>query len=483
MRKLALNKLSIGLRLSLWYVLIFALAQLVFGAGMYAVLRHHLLEIVDDSLGAEMQDLRYFLQGQKQDADVDKIREEVVESYSQDHAGEYLQIVTAKGENVYLSSFLAKHSLPPVPATQERKAHYQDRTLGRKPFRFLSASIETHGQVFLVQLGTPTHEIHETLGSFLRYLLWLVPVVLLSAALGGNWLSHRALAPVDALTRTARTINVTNLSSRVERLETGDELQRLSDTLNEMLARIESAVLRITEFTADASHELRTPVALIRTEAEVALRHPRTDQEYRSALQHVLTESERMTQLLEQLLSLVRADSGRETLHMAEVDLGMLAREAVVGWQKVATAQGLRLLDSIPEQPVGVTGDSVALRRVFDILLDNAIKYSTSPGDIHLSVEEHPGRAVLKVRDAGTGIASEEHPKIFERFYRVDKARSRQMGGAGLGLAIAQWIVRQHQGTILVNSSPGEGAEFVVELPVAVAGPALRQTPLHAPVP
>jgi len=289
----------------------------------------------------------------------------------------------------------------------------------------------------------------------------------LIAALGGNWLSHRALSPVDALTRTARTINVTNLSRRLETPDTGDELQRLSETLNQMLGRIESSVQRITEFTADASHELRTPVALIRAEAEVALGRNRTDDEYRSALQHVLTESERMTRMLEQLLSLVRADSGSEMLHMTEFDIAALAQEAIASWQKVAVAHGLHLTGVIPAQPIYVTGDSLALRRVLDVLLDNAVKYSSAPGDITLLLESAPDRVSFRVRDNGTGLHSEEHSKIFERFYRVDKARSRQMGGAGLGLSIAHWITQQHHGTITVSSAPGHGSVFSVELPVA----------------
>ena len=470
MKQVAIKKISIGLRLTLWYLLIFALAQFVFGAGMYVVLRHRLNEIVNDSLRDEMGDLRNFLRVQDLGADVAHLRAELKESYSHDHAGKYLQIVTANGEPVYLSEFLAQHPLPQASENAVRTDHYQNTTMGGKPFRFASAALDSHGQIFLVQLGAPLIEIRETLDAFLHYLFWLAPLVLLTAALGGNWLSHRALAPVDALTRTARTINATNLSSRLEKLDTGDEMQRLADTLNEMLTRIESAFLRMSEFTADASHELRTPVALMRTEAEVALRHPRSEQEYRSALQHVLAESERTTQLLEKLLSLARADSGRESLHMAEFDLGDLAREAVGGWQKTAASRGLQLTGAIPAQPILVTGDSLALRRVFDALLDNAVKYNTSPGDVVLSVEHFPGRVFVKVRDTGVGISSHEHTKIFERFYRSDKARSRKMGGVGLGLAIVQWIVQQHHGTIRVSSSPGQGAEFLVELPVETVG-------------
>ena len=462
-----LPKLSIGLRLSLWYVLIFALAQGVFGIGMYVVLRHHLRAIVDDSLRDEMSDLRNVLEGQKPNLEVDKLSEEITEAYSHDHAGEYLQIFTARGEPIYVSDFLTKHPLARLSPESGLDKKLEDRRMEGKHFRFLNSAITSHGLVFLVQLGIPTGEIHETLGAFSRYLLWLAPAVLLIAAFGGNWLSHRALTPVDALTRTARTINVTNLSRRLEQLDTGDELQRLSETLNEMLARIDSAVQRITEFTADASHELRTPVALIRAEAEVALGRPRSEEEYRSALQQVLNESERMTQLLEQLLSLVRADSGSANLQMTELDFSALARETVESWQKIAASRGLHLTGVIPPQPLLIHGDSIALRRLLDVLLDNAVKYSSPPGDITLTLEPGDARVALRVRDNGPGVPFDEQDKIFERFYRVDKARSRHMGGAGLGLSIAQWIAGQHQGTITVRSSPGEGAEFSVEIPLA----------------
>jgi heavy metal sensor kinase len=295
------------------------------------------------------------------------------------------------------------------------------------------------------------------------------PLLLLVAAGGGYWLSRRALSPVDALVRTARDIGGANLNSRLQKLDTGDELQRLADTLNEMLGRIETAFLRVTEFTADASHELRTPVSLIRTEAELALRRSRGEAEYKESLCHILMEAERTTALIEQLLSLARADSGRETLHMQAVDLRQTLRSVVDGWQRVATLHNLQFSVSIPAQGWLVMGDETALRRVADILLDNAFKYTPSPGSVRLSLEQRGESAVITVQDSGVGIAEEDQSKIFERFYRVDKARSREQGGAGLGLAIAQWIVTQHRGLIAVDSRPGQGAIFRVGLPMIAA--------------
>ena len=271
--------------------------------------------------------------------------------------------------------------------------------------------------------------------------------------------------------RTARDISGANLSSRLQKLETGDELQRLSDTLNEMLARIEAAFQRITQFTADASHELRTPVSLIRTEAELALRRSRGEAEYKESLRHILLEAERTTALIEQLLSLARTDSGRETLHMQRVDLSAMLRGVVESWRQVADIRNIQFSASIAATDSFVLGDEDALRRVADILLDNAFKYTAQPGSVGLSLEQRGDRVVMMVKDSGIGIAEEEKDKIFERFYRVDKARSREQGGVGLGLAIAQWIVAQHRGSITVESAPGEGSVFRLEFP-AIAVPA-----------
>lgn len=281
-------------------------------------------------------------------------------------------------------------------------------------------------------------------------------------------MSRRALAPVDALVRTARDISGTNLNRRLQTLNTGDELQRLTDTLNEMLERIESAFQKITQFTADASHELRTPVSLIRTEAEVALRRSRTESEYKESLLQILQEAERTTLLIEQLLELARADSGRGSLVMQSVDLPEILRSVVSSWQQVAAARNLQFSTDIYKLDVSVMGEPTLLRRLADILLDNAFKYTPSPGSVRLALEVREETAVITVRDSGMGIAQEEQEKIFERFYRVDKARSRGEGGVGLGLAIAEWIVLQHRGAISVESQPGEGATFRVELPLIV---------------
>jgi heavy metal sensor kinase len=392
------------------------------------------------------------------------LQAEISEDYKIERSEDYLQITDPGDKSIYRSRFFDEHPLPPLPAELDRPL-YELRKLGHERFRFLSEQLEAGGRVYIVRIGHPMHEELETLDAFTSYLLWFAPLLLLAASAGGYWLSRRALAPVDALTRTARTISGHNLSSRLAPLHTGDELQRLSDTLNEMLARIESSFLRITEFTADASHELRTPIALIHTEAELALRRSRGEAEYQEALRHILLEADRTAKLVEELLALARADSGREGLDLKPIDLLPILRESASKWNHVATLRNLQFEEHVDSQPLPVIGDENCLRRVIDILLDNALKYTPAPGRVKLSAEQKQGRVMVKVEDTGIGIAEDDQARIFERFYRVDKARSREMGGAGLGLAIAQWIVQLHNGAITVKSEIGKGSIFKVEIP------------------
>ena len=461
-----MRKLSIGLRLTLWYLAIFLLAEVIFGVGMWLILRQNLFDIADTALEGQAADLQRFLEARK-DLSAAQLQAEISEDRRIERSEDYLQITESSGNSIYRSRFFEEHPLPPRSLDELDRPLYENRKLGHERFRLLSEQIDISGRVYIVRIGHPMHEEIETLDDFRQYLLWFAPLLLLGASAGGYWLSRRALAPVDALTRTARTISGHNLSSRLEQLHTGDELQRLSDTLNEMLGRIESAFLRITEFTADASHELRTPIALIHTEAELALRRSRDESEYQEALRHILAEADRTAKLIEELLALARADSGREALNIRPIDLLPALRESASKWNQVASLRNLQFEQHLDIPRLPVIGDDNALRRAIDILLDNAFKYTPAPGKVTLAAEEKDGHVIVTVEDTGIGIAPEDQARIFERFYRVDKARSRELGGAGLGLAIAQWIVQLHKGSITVKSELGRGSVFEVEIPTS----------------
>jgi signal transduction histidine kinase len=244
-------------------------------------------------------------------------------------------------------------------------------------------------------------------------------------------------------------------------------LQRLSETLNNMLERLETAFRRITRFTADASHELRTPVALMRTRAELALRKPRAESEYREALAQNLQELERTSDLIEKLMLLARANSGAEALQRTPLDLTGLVHEAYRQGQELGESEQLVFQQNLPSQPLWIEGDAHSLRRLFLILIDNAVKYTPAHGQITVSLASRDGFAFAEVSDTGIGIAEEDLPHIFERFYRTDKARSRESGGAGgLGLSIALWIAQAHGGTLKAESKPEAGSVFYLRIPL-----------------
>jgi signal transduction histidine kinase len=265
------------------------------------------------------------------------------------------------------------------------------------------------------------------------YLILSAPLLLLVAGGVGYWLSGKALSSME-----------------------------------KRLRQVETAFTRAIHFNSDASQELRNPISRIRTIAEQTLRRSQGEEEYRESLRHILLEAERTIALIEELLALARADLGRESLNLQPLDLRGTLQDLASGWRAVAGVRGVQFSERLLDAELRVLGDDVALRRVVDVLLDNAFKYTPARGGtVTLSAEEKDGNAVISVRDSGIGIAEENQPRIFERFYRVDKARSREFGGAGLGLAIAQCIVQQHRGRISVESMLGSGSIFRVELPLA----------------
>ena len=463
-----MKRLSIGVRLTLWYLVIFALGEVVFGVGMWFILRDSVLDMVDDDIETQVDDLSHLLATQANDASVSTLQALMKEAYGSEHWGDYLAIYTGDGQTLYQSVFLQSNSLLMAPQAVQ-KTIYTSRKIRGQHFRFIFQRLSSKGRTYVVEAGLPADDAFNTLRLFRSYLFLFAPLLLLIAAGVGYWMSRRALAPVDALVRTARAVSGTNLSTRLEKLHTGDELQRRSDTLNEMLDRIEASVSRITQFTADASHELRTPVSLIRTEAELSLRRSRSQTEYPDSLRHILLEAERTSALIEQLLSVARADLGGETLQLQPVDLSTMLQGVAEEWQQVAAIRDLSFSTNLPHSDASVEGDETMLRRLADILLDNAFKYTPAPGSVSLSLEAGEHFATITIQDSGIGSPQAEQGKIFERFYRVDKSRTRAQGGNGLGLSIAQWIITQHHGTVVVESRPGEGTTFRVELPTIAA--------------
>jgi heavy metal sensor kinase len=310
------------------------------------------------------------------------------------------------------------------------------------------------------------NEFLETLGNTFGV---VIPVTLLLAGVGGYFLARNSLSPVVAMSEQARLIGSENLDARLSVKNPDDELGHLGQSFNELLDRLSTSFDRQKRFVADASHELRTPVAILCGETEVALaKDDRSQEEYREALRILAGESKRLKRIVEDLFTLARADAGQYPLSYTDFYLDELAAECARNVRTLAAAKQITLACE-PKVEAPIRADETLVRRMVLNLLDNAIKYTPSGGSVCLHVEERDGAYDLSVTDSGAGIPADLHSRIFERFFRVDKARSRKEqeggGGAGLGLAIGAWIAGAHQGKLELTRSSAEGSTFTAVLP------------------
>jgi heavy metal sensor kinase len=319
--------------------------------------------------------------------------------------------------------------------------------------------------VHLVQVGFSLERTEQTRQTFLLILGAMLPVGLALAGGGGWLLARRSLKPVDVMTQAAQRISVFQLSERLEESGTGDELDRLARTLNETLERLNQSFNQIRQFSADASHELQTPLTVLKGEIEVALRSSRSADEYRITLQSALEEIDRMARLVEGLLFLARADAGVLKIDWQSVELGQLVGDVRRQLGKMTSERGVELRVEL-EGRVLVVGDPILLRQMVQNLVQNGLKYTPAGGSVTVSAGQVEDWAELRVSDTGKGLNPEDRQKIFQRFYRSAGARSESGGGAGLGLSIVRSVVQAHQGEIEVVSELGSGSTFTVRLPL-----------------
>ncbi|MGH9674716.1 MAG: sensor histidine kinase [Bryobacteraceae bacterium] len=330
-----------------------------------------------------------------------------------------------------------------------------------KRSRVVSRSTTIHGHTYRFALWRSYEEADATQAQLAKLLAALAPLFMLLSVAGGWWLSRRTLQPIDDLTSAARTVSLSKLSDRLPLPAARDELYRLCEAWNEMLGRLEESALRLKQFTADAAHELRTPTAVIRATAELALRQERETAAYRDSLVRIKEQSVEMSALIEDLLTLARSERDQIRSSFTLVDLAAIAREVQSLVQPRATAQQSDFLVACPSSPVLVLGDGASLRRLLMILIDNAFKFTPPRGRVEVKVSDSgSGEAVLEVIDTGIGISAEAMPKIYDRFFQADPSRSAP--GTGLGLSLARWITSSHGATIQVESTPGEGSLFRV---------------------
>jgi len=397
-----------------------------------------------------------------------KIQKELTELSELWANGAIFQVSDADGSWIFRSPrFLLPQS--PLPAPPAAGISFLTRNLDSQQYRIAQKNVLLDGKMFHVSAAVPTEPFDQALDRFRLTERRFLPLLVVLASLLGYWLSGRALAPVNRIIRSAEQIGLQNLSQRLEVPKAADELQRLTVTLNAMLERIESSVKRIRQFTANASHDLRTPLSLIRTHAELALRRTRTESEYRESLTRILCVSEETTQLVEALLTLARADAAAAHLHFVEIDVTPLLQKISCQISILANSAGLSFTSHVAAEPLFLRGDPAALESLLLAILDNALKYTPTGGTVQIRSFALQEEVAIEVEDTGVGIASEDVARIFDRFFRADQARSREVPGSGLGLSIARWIAEIHHGRIEVQSQLGAGSIFRVILPLLPA--------------
>jgi signal transduction histidine kinase len=467
-------RFSISLRLTLWFGGIFFAGWVLFGISMWANLRHTLTGERRQTLARRIDRLEELL---TQDKGSPADRAQSFAGFAHATGNGLAEVFRPDGSLEYPSPSPAATAFPWPRFDPANPNLFRTVQFGGQPYWVLARPAKLDGHALVLMAAAPEAGNLIVMQSFLRGLGAFVPVLLLISSAGGYWMSRRALSPVDRIASTARSITIRNISERVPVSGAGDEIQRLAETCNAMLERLEASVNQIKRFTADASHELRGPLSFARTVSEIALRNPHADPRSRQAFEDIVAEVAKAAVMLDEMLTLARADAAPTSLTAVPADLKTLLREVFDTARPIAEQNGLRLALALPPGPATVLGDAAALQRMVWIFLDNAIKYSKSEGAIALRLELLPGQVRIVVEDDGIGIAAADLPLIFDRFFRADPSRS-LVEGNGLGLAIAKWIAEQHQAQLTAASDPGRGSSFRVTFPAhsssAAAAPGER---------
>ncbi len=385
-------------------------------------------------------------------------------------SGKFIQVLDRKGRIGLKSGSLGRFQLPISiealrNASKGRVTFETNRTIATSPIRIITMPIVERRRITnIVQVASSLEDVEKALKTLLLILSITIPSALAVASIGGQFLSNQALRPVDEITNTARMITSHNLNKRIRIRKAKDEIGRLAETFNDMISRLDQSFRRIRQFSADASHELKTPLTILKGEIEVALRRARTGNEYRAILKSNLEEINNMTRIVDDLLLLSRADTGEAPFSKTVVDLAEVLSEIQVQAQVLATSKSIDVYLH-NNQKILALADPLPLKSMMLNLIENGIKYSSPGSRIDITLEKENGSALISVSDQGIGISQEALAHIFDRFYRADKARSRQEGGSGLGLSICKYIAEAHNGSISAKSELGKGSTFTVRIP------------------
>jgi two-component system OmpR family sensor kinase len=474
---------TIRRRLTLWYTVALAVTILAFGTALYFERRQASIRELDQRLSLEA-DLahRWLTQSYKvlgrivTTANLNPSLDPGISAYLE-AARDYLIVADTAGQVLALSDVTRALSAPALERltapldTLPLNRHSGVLALGTPSgsVRYLVVPVDSAGPgIGGLLVATPVEQTSFGPDDLLRSMLVIAPVILLAAGLVGYWLAGTSLRPVQGIMDEVDAISDgTSLHRRLAVPLSGDEMSRLAVTVNGMLARLEQSFASLHRFTADASHELKTPLMVLRAGVERALTHPATPGEALQSLDETLAQINQMTEMVENLLTLARADEGRAPLAVEESDLRDLVEDVAETAGMLGEDAGVTAVHSLPAAPVRLPIDRHRIREMLLNIVTNAIKYTPPGGTIALSLEEDHEWVTFTVRDTGIGIAAGDLPHIFDRFWRADPARSRTGArpGTGLGLAITKWIAEAHGGSITVQSRPGRGSIFTVRLP------------------
>jgi len=465
-----MNARSLSFRLVAWYAGVLTTVFVLLGVLTFFFLRHYLEANLLDIQGRRARQIAGTLVAQARRDGEDAIRSEVEKLYSPEINDRFIRISRADGHVLYASG-APRNELFDPSRVPEIGGNFLEGSAVKVPVpggALLIAAVPatgSDGTLYRVEVGTSAAPAEETLAQVLIMLAVGLPVAVAVAVAGGFILVRRSLEPVERMAVKAEEITQHNLSERLPLVESGDELERLSVSLNHMIARLEDAMRGSKQFVADASHELRTPLTVMRGELESLAQDAQLARETREALGSVLEEVERLGEIVESLFSLSRLDAG-EADAWQRFDLAELATTTAEQLSLLATDKDIRLVCDSP-RGINVRGERARLKQVIVNLLDNAIKYTPRGGHIALKVRREGAWAVLEVTDDGVGIPQEALPHVFKRFFRVDSSRARDPGGAGLGLSIVKSICAAHGAEVEVTSTVGKGSTFRVRHPLA----------------
>jgi heavy metal sensor kinase len=468
-----MNFRSLRFRMAAWYAGLLAGGLLLFGASVYLGLQRYLDWTLQDALAAECRTIGTELLSQLPGKTADWLETEINEAYAPEVNARFIRVYREGTGVIYLSGAPKdgdfNPSQIPFPQGEKKDGARHVRLAGNHQLLINAMSFTTpDGSRFLVESGMPYQQTQVVLHGLLLTLAIYTPLVVFLAIGGGYWLMRRSLQPIDEITVRAEGITSTNLSERLPVIRTGDELERLSAALNRMIARLDQAFQHINRFSADASHELRTPLTILQLELEGIVNNHALSGSLEEQIGSALEETHRMSKIVESLLTISRLDAGEAKLDRLPLNLATLVTSTSAEMKLLAQEKSIAL-HTFAEDDIWVEGDRTRLQEVVVNLVDNAIKYMPEGGTILVQVLREDGKAILEVTDNGAGIPAHAIPHVFERFYRVDKARARASGGAGLGLSIVKAICAAHGGEIRVSSQEGQGSCFRVELPLVAA--------------